>query len=125
MITKTITYTDFNGVERTESFYFHLSEAELAEMEIKKHGLSQYFKEITDAKDSEKIVNAFKELIDMSYGVKSEDGKYFRKTEEALSDFKSTNAYNSLFMELASNDDAAVEFCNGIIPASVREAAAE
>ena len=31
MIKKTVTYTDYNGVERTESFYFNLSKAEVME----------------------------------------------------------------------------------------------
>lgn len=123
MLIKTITYKDFNGVERTEKFYFHLSEAELAEMEVKRHGLAEYFQSIVNAQDGEKILEAFKDLIDLSYGVKSEDGRHFRKSKELTDDFKATNAYNALFMELASSDDAAIEFCNGIIPESIRDAA--
>lgn len=121
MIAKTITYKDFNDVERTETFYFHLSETELAEMEVSKHGLSEYFKRITDSKDTEEIMRAFKELLCMSYGVKSEDGRKFVKSEELTQDFVSTNAYNELFMELAGNEEAAIAFCNGIIPARIRE----
>ena len=122
MIAKTITYTDFNDVERTETFYFHLTEPELAEMEVKAHGLADYFKRITESKNTEDIMSAFKELLRMSYGVKSDDGRRFIKSEELTQDFISTNAYNELFMELATNEDAAIAFCNGIIPAKLREA---
>lgn len=124
MLTKTITYKDFNDVERTEKFYFHLSESELADMDIKKHGLVQFFENIVNAQDSEKIIDTFKELIDLSYGVKSDDGKYFRKSKELLDDFHATNAYNTLFMELASNDEAAIEFCNGLLPSSIKDSIA-
>ena len=122
MIAKTITYTDFNDVERTETFYFHLTEPELAEMEVKSHGLAEYFKRITESKNTEEVMSAFKELLRMSYGVKSDDGRKFVKSEELTQDFISTNAYNELFMELATNEDAAIAFCNGIIPAKLREA---
>ena len=32
MLKKTITYTDYNGVRRTEDFWFNLSKAEIMEM---------------------------------------------------------------------------------------------
>ena len=38
MLKKTITYTDFDDNERTEDFYFHLSKAEIAEMELSENG---------------------------------------------------------------------------------------
>lgn len=121
MIAKTITYKDFNGIERTEKFYFHLSESELTEMEIRKHGFSEYIQKIVDSQNQQLIVDTFKELIQMSYGVKSDDGRKFEKSKELFDDFAATNAYDRLFMELATNADAASEFCTGIIPSDLIE----
>ena len=36
MLKKTIKYTDYNGQQREEDFYFNLNKAELAEMEMSK-----------------------------------------------------------------------------------------
>lgn len=121
MLKKTITYTDYNGVERTEDFYFNLSKAELAEMELSADGgLAATLKRIIDARDSKQLVAIFKDLVLRSYGEKSPDGKRFIKSEELRTAFSQTEAYSDLFMELATNDNAAVEFVNGIVPSEYK-----
>ena len=117
MLKKTITYTDYNGVERTEDFYFNLTKAELMEMEIgTTGGMADMIKRIIDAKDAPAIIKIFKELVLKAYGEKSADGKRFVKSEEISNGFAQTEAYSQLFMELATNADAAAAFVNGIIP---------
>lgn len=117
MLKKTITYTDYNGMERTEDFYFNLSKAEVAEMELaKKGGLSEYYKRILAAKDTPAIAAVFKELVLKAYGVKSEDGRRFIKSPEITADFEQTEAYSDLYMELATDDKKATEFFNAIVP---------
>ncbi len=117
MLKKVITYVDFDENERTEAFYFNLTEAELANLELTHPGgYGDYLDKIVKAKDRARMIELFKELIHMSYGVKSDDGKRFVKSPEALNDFVSTNAYSDLFMELASDDEAAANFVNGILP---------
>lgn len=117
MLKKEITYTDYNGNQRTEEFYFNLSKAELVEMRVsKKGGLETYIKEIIDAKDEQKLVELFKELVLKAYGQKSEDGRRFIKSDELREEFAQTEAYSDLFMELATDDKAAVAFVNGIVP---------
>lgn len=124
MLKKTITYTDYNSVERTESFYFNLTEAELTEMEMSTSGgLAEAIQKIVDAKDTVAIIKVFKDLILRSYGEKSADGKYFKKSEELAIAFSHTEAYSKLFMELATNSDAASQFVNGIMPAARATAA--
>lgn len=126
MIKKTITYLDYNDVERTESFYFNLNEDEIAEMELTTNGgLAETIKAIVDAKDTAAIVKIFKGIILKSYGEKSADGKYFKKSEELSMAFSHTKAYSKLFMELATDADAASKFINGIMPAARVKAAAE
>lgn len=117
MLKKQITYTNYNDVEVTEPFYFNLSEAELLEMETTtKGGLGATIQKVIDAKDIPAIIGIFKELILKAYGEKSEDGKYFRKSKEISEGFAQTEAYSKLFMELATDEKAASEFINGIIP---------
>mgnify|MGYP003325394612 CR=1 FL=1 len=104
MITKTITYKDFLGNERTEKFSFHFSEAELGEMELTTEGgMGAYIKKITDEKDAKKLAELFKDVIQKSYGKLSEDGRRFKKSPEILEDFVETNAYSKLWLELATN----------------------
>jgi hypothetical protein len=117
MLKKTITYTDYNGTERTENFYFNLSKAELIEMELSTEGgLAEMMKRITEAKDAPAIIRLFKELVLKSYGVKSDDGRRFIKSEELSEGFSQTEAYAQIFMELATDDEAAAAFINNVMP---------
>ena len=118
MLKKTITYTDYNGTERTEDFYFNLSKAEVMEMEMGiDGGLTEMINKIVAAKDAPAIIKIFKELILKAYGEKSADGKRHIKSGELSTAFSQTEAYSNLFMELATDADAAAKFVNGIIPA--------
>lgn len=117
MLKKTINYTDYNGVERKEDFYFNLSKAELTEMELSTAGgLAEMIQKIVDTQDTPKIVKIFKDLVLKAYGEKSLDGKRFIKNDEIREAFSQTEAYSELFMELASDADAAAAFVNGIVP---------
>lgn len=117
MIKKTITFEDYNGETHKEDFYFNLTKAEVLEMEtIVKGGLSTILKHIVETDDTTEMVSMFKEIIHKSYGVKSADGKRFVKSEEVLEDFIYSAAYSVLYMELATDENAAVDFINGIMP---------
>lgn len=120
MLKKTITYTDYNGVERKEDHWFNLSKAELMEMEMgTTGGFAEMVQRIVDAQDAPSIIKIFKDLILKAYGQKSADGKRFIKSEELSKEFSETEAYSELFMELATDDKAAAAFINGIIPADM------
>ena len=114
MITKTITYTDYNGLERTEKFYFNLSEVELSDGDI-----YDTLVKITNTGDPQTLLGLFKKIILAAYGEKSEDGRRFIKNDEIRSAFSQTEAYSKLFMELATDDTKGAEFVNGILPASL------
>ena len=126
MLKKTITYVDYNDGERTEDYYFNLSKAELMEMELSiAGGLSETIDKIIKAKDTPSLVKIFKELVLKAYGVKSPDGKRFIKSDELREEFSQTEAYSQLFMELATNAEAAAAFVNGIIPADLAKETAK
>lgn len=123
MLKKTITFVDYNDEERTEDFYFNLTSAELSEMELSTDGgLGEYIKKIVAAKDTPSIIKMFKDLILKSYGEKSADGRRFIKSEELSTAFSQTEAYSQLFMELATDDVAAANFVNGVMPKEARAA---
>jgi hypothetical protein len=126
MIAKTITYIDYNDVERTEKFYFNLSKAEVMEMEMSTSGgLAEMIQRVVAAQDQPAIIKIFKDLILKAYGVKSPDGRKFVKSEELSLDFAQTEAYSQLFMELATDAEKAAEFVNGIVPADMAKQIAE
>ncbi len=121
MLKKTITYTDYNGNERTEDFYFNLNKAEIAEMQMSTvGGLGDMIREIISTQNVPEIIKLFKKLILLSYGKKSPDGRRFIKNDELREDFEQTEAFSQLFMELANNDKSASDFVNGIIPSDMR-----
>lgn len=123
MYKKTITYTNYNGVEVTEDFYFNLSKAELMKMEITKAGgMTAYLNKIVAAMDQEAIAKEFEKILKMSYGVKSDDGRRFIKNEEVWNEFCQTEAYSDFFMSLITDDNAASEFINAIVPKNVGDA---
>ena len=130
MLKKTIAYTDYNGVERKEDFYFNLSKAEIMEMEMSTSGgLTEMISKIVAAQDTPAIIKLFRDLVLKAYGEKTLDGKRFVKIDEngipLARAFSQTEAYSVLFMELATDAEAASEFVNGIVPADVSKAAQE
>lgn len=126
MLKKTITYTDYNGTERTENHYFNLSKAELTEMELSTTGgFADMIQNIIDAQDGPAIMKIFKDIILKAYGEKSPDGKRFIKSDELSTAFSQTEAYSELFMELVTDAEKASEFINAIIPADIAAEAAK
>ena len=124
MYKKLIVYKDYNGNERKEFFYFNLTKVELSKWEVETSGgMREVLENIIKTQDRKGLVELFDDVIRRSYGEKSSDGKYFMKSEEILQRFISTEAYTTLFMELASNDTAASEFINGIMPPELLEEA--
>ncbi len=117
MLKKTITYTDYNEITHTETYFFNLSKAECMEMEMSTSGgLTEMINKIIETQDIPAIIKIFKDLILKAYGVKSPDGKRFIKSEELSTAFAQTEAYSVLFMELATNAEEAAAFVNGIMP---------
>lgn len=117
MLKLTRTYNDYNGMSRTEDFYFNLTQAEVTEMELSVDGgLVERINRIVAAQDGKQIIAVFKDIILRAYGEKSADGKRFIKNQELRDAFAQTEAYSDLFMELATDAEAAARFINGIIP---------
>lgn len=113
-------YTDFNGTEREEDFYFNLMKSEIMELELGEvGGLSAMLRQIIAEQNVPKIVEIFKKLVLQSYGVKSADGKQFIKDPEITKAFSQTEAYSQIFMRLATDSKAATEFVNHVVPGDI------
>ena len=129
MLKKTIKYTDFNGNEVTEDFYFNLTKAEVAEMELGasrldadgniKGGMQDLLSEIVASGSGQRIMDTFKEILARSYGMRSEDGKRFIKSKELFEEFTQSAAYSEFFMELITDADAASSFIKAVMPADL------
>lgn len=122
MIKKTITYTNFNDVEVTEDFYFHISKAELLEMEISANGtLREQLQAIVASNNGAVILPKFKEIIRMSFGRKTPEGA-FLKRPEYFEAFEGSGAYEVMFLEFLQSPDAFANFVNGLVPADLAPA---
>ena len=117
MLKKTVKYVDYNGIERTEDFYFNLNKAEVTEMEFSiKDGLSTNIQAMVDSQDKGKIFTLFKEILLKAYGVKSEDGKRFVKNAELREAFEQCEAFSEILTELGTDEAVMTAFINGILP---------
>ena len=122
MLKKTITFKDLDGNQLEEDFYFNLSKAELAEMEIgetKHGGMSGILQKIIEEEDGKKIVEMLNEIIKSAYGVRSDDNRRFIKNEQVWEDFYHTDAHSELLFELYTDPQSASAFMKGIAPAEV------
>lgn len=122
MLKKTFTYIDYNDEKVTEECYFNFTKAELADMTVSTgEGLGTKIKRIIDAKDKKEIVSILQEIILKSYGEKSDDGKRFMKSDEIRANFKCSEPYSMLYMELCTNAEAAAAFIKGVLPKDIAE----
>lgn len=124
MIKKVIKYTDYNDVEREETFWFNLSKSELSRMALMQDGdMAEKIREMVKAKDTKAIMQIFEDIITKSYGIKSDDGKRFMKSEEISRSFVESPAYDELYFELIQDGEKMAAFINALIPKDLAEEA--
>lgn len=122
MIKKTLTYDDLDGNSITEDFYFNLTKAEIAEMQLgTEGGLDEHLKTIVKSQNQREIMNTFKMILENTVGRRSDDGKRFEKSAKISADFMQSNAYSELFISLLTDADAASAFIRGVIPANMAD----
>jgi hypothetical protein len=127
VLKKTISYENFDGETVTEEFLFNLDATEVTEFGLQLGGdgkigtVQKKFAEIVTYKDAAGLIAMVKTLMAMAVGRKSEDGRRFTKNAEIAADFLETNAWPTLFMQMASNPEELVEFFVGVIPTAMQE----
>lgn len=116
MIKKTISYVDFNGTQRNDDYYFHLSVPEATRFAARfgEQGWEAGIKSIVDSGDLRDVLDLFEDVILTSYGQKSPDGRTFVKNKEMRESFSNSEAYAQLFEELIMSPDAMTQFAKGI-----------
>lgn len=131
MITRTIPYTDYNGIQRKEKFYFDLTQFEATEIavelpdgiieELSEDGTNQQQTAIhlMEKLGRKGVMDFIKKIVLKSYGVKSTDGRRFIKSEELSTEFSQTPAFSAFMMKLMTDDKEASSFINGVIPAEL------
>lgn len=120
----TETFEDFNGNKRTEDFYFNFMESELTHMQFKtKGGLAGTINKIIATQDTPGLIDIFEELLQKSFGEKTADGRGFHKSPELLQSFMETEAYSQIYMRLATDNKAAQDFINNVVPKKMQDAA--
>lgn len=120
MLKKTIKFKDLDGNQLEEDFYFNLTKADIAEMEIgeaKHGGLSAILEKIVAETDGKKILELLNEIVRRAYGEKSSDGRRFIKNDEVWENFYYTDAHSELLFELYTDSASAAAFVRGIAPA--------
>ena len=121
MIKKVVKYTDFNDMERTDELYFHMTQPELIKLSVSKEGgFERYIDRMIQSNNMKELVAVLEEVIQLTYGVKTDDGR-FEKSPEILQKFLSSEAYNVVFMDIAQNAETAAEFINGVIPKNLKK----
>lgn len=127
MLTKTITYEDYNGDKKTKNFYFHLTKTEIAKMQLMENGgLQAKIKHMIESNDNREIYNYFEDFVLSCYGEKSADGEEFLKTPEIRQRFQCHPAYDKLMMEFIEGGDKAMgDFINSVVPKEVAESMAK
>ena len=122
MFKVTETFKDFLGSDRTEDFYFNLTKAEIIKMEWSyEGGFIRMLKTLIDKQNIPEMIKVFDLIIDSSYGVRTPDGRGFKKSKDILDDFKTTEAYSNIFMRFATDATFASDFLNGIIPQEIAD----
>lgn len=126
MIKWPIKYVDYNGNTVTENFYFHLNKAELVKMQFNANGgYSQFIERVINQRDLKALSDEFENIVLGAYGEKSDDGRTFRKSDEIRENFKYSEAYSELFMELITDSDKAITFVKGVLPKDLQDVSPE
>lgn len=124
MLIERIKSVDFNGEERVEDLYFNITRAELHKLNLyTEGGMLEYLKRIIQSRNQIEIASYFEKIVDLAYGIKSEDGKRFIKSPELLEEFKQTSAYDVFFTKLVEDAEYAAKFINSILPKDMSEGA--
>lgn len=120
MYKTTVTYEDFNGEQQTEELHFHLSKRDVILMSTElpdgENNMVDFLTKVSKKQNTRELMNTFEMIISRSYGIKSEDGKQFKKSPEISEGFLASAAYDQFFLDLLTDATKAADFINGTVP---------
>lgn len=125
MFSITKTYEDYNGVEKTETFWFNLSQRELSKLALgPSGGLESVLSEIVSTNDTGRAMELLEEIVLSAYGKKMPDGRFAKVDDDGhryADHFKQMVVFDDLFMELFLDNDKLIAFINGVVPANLKQ----
>lgn len=111
MFKHTVEYVDFNGSQRKEDLYFHLSLPEVTRLEAEiGKPLEEHIKELTTNQKLNDLLAFLERMMLNSYGQKTSDGKSFHKSKDIRDAFEYSNAYAEVFEQMMTDPDLARKF---------------
>lgn len=115
MIKKDFTYTNFDGEQVTETWWFHLFKSEMIKMHMydPSGDLEAMLKRIVADGKPKEIIDTFDSIIKLAVGKRSADGKRFIRNQELIDEFFQTPSYDEFFCQLVTDANFAVEFLRG------------
>lgn len=123
MFIKKHTFFGYDGKERTEEFMFNLNKAELIKFMTTNgdYTLDKLVARLTEERNTKRVMEIFEDLMRLSYGRISVDGRKFEKSDALWEDFHQTEAFSDIFSDIVSDEKKAVEFITGIIPKAMAD----
>lgn len=120
MIKKTISYTDFDDVKRTEDFWFHLGKAGIVEIEAATNGLGleAWIKQVLRDQNVQAVLDMYKRMIGLAVGKRTPEGR-FVKSREITEDFVNSEAYGELLQEMFQSPNAGSDFLRSLLAKDV------
>lgn len=117
MVSRDITYTDYDGKEVTKRFWFNLTESDVQEIDMDfPGGLAGVIDGLKEDPNIVKILKAFKAIILKAYGVRTPDKKFYKDDIETKA-FAASDAYSKLFMGFMTDSHGDIlEFITGMFP---------
>lgn len=119
----TIQFENFDGETVSEDLYFHLNIKELQAMEEWPVPLTKRIADLTNTQDGKKAFELMRDIIEVAYGERSEDGKRFVKNEEVLKNFTQGLAYDEVIIKFIDGSMDLAKFIEGLLPKKVFELA--
>lgn len=111
MFKHSVQYNDFNGNERKEDLYFHLSLPEVTRLQAEiGTDIESHVKNLVDNQDMSQLIAFLEKMLLNSYGQKTSDGKSFHKSKELRDAFEYSQAYAEVFEQVMTNPDLARKF---------------
>lgn len=115
MFKHTVEYIDFNGTERKEDLYFHLSLPEVTRLqaEIGKP-IEEHIQTLTANQNLKDLLDFLEQILLNAYGQKTSDGKSFYKNKKLRDEFEYSQAYAEVFEQFLTKPDLARKFGEGV-----------
>ena len=121
-------YEDFRGNDREESFYFNITESEMADM-IKNDPSFRpdYLVYLTKEPSGFAMMDVIRKLIVLSYGEPSEDGRHFRKDDQITKDFIQSKAYEEILNDFFDGEHETMvkDFVLNVFPKKYKDGIAK